>query len=129
MNRFHNITLVAASAALLAIGGTAMAQTVSGNDPYAQGFAAGAAAQRQNNFSAYDNGYLTGEQQQNANTQSYNNGYQAGLAQSNTDKSLAYNNGYQDRAAQDSNANDRAFDNGFRMGADEQARNDADYPD
>src|ERR1700684_551821 len=122
MKRIHRITLVAASAAFLG-SGVALAQTVSGSDPYAQGYAAGAAAQHKNNFNAYDSGYQASEAQQAANAQAYNNGYEAGLTQGKTATKQAYNSGYQDRAVQETDANNRAFDNGFRRGAEEQARN------
>ena len=43
MKKIHAIALVAAGAAALSLGsGAAMAQTVSGGDPYEQGYAAGA---------------------------------------------------------------------------------------
>lgn len=133
MKRIHAIALAAASAALFGIG-TAAAQTVSGGDPYNQGYAAGASAKERNNFSAFDSGYRAGQVDQNsadtqaANAQSYNNGYQAGLAQANRNTQQAYNEGYDSRADQDRSTSARAFDNGFDAGADRQARDDAEFP-
>jgi hypothetical protein len=128
MKKLHTITLIAASAALLSIG-SSMAQTVSGGDAYAQGYAAGAAAQKQNSFSAFDNGVQAGQTQQSATDQAYNNGYQAALAaKGSTDAEQAYNNGYSDRAAEDTDSYNRDFDFGFREGAHDQARDDADAP-
>jgi hypothetical protein len=130
MKKFHTLTLIAASAAFLSIGsGIAMAQTVSGGDAYAQGYAAGAAAQHQNNFNAFDTGVQAGQTQQSTTDQAYNNGYQAALAaKGGNDADQAYNNGYNDRAAEDTDTYNRAFDFGFREGAHDQARDDADLP-
>jgi hypothetical protein len=135
MNRIHKIALAAASAAFLCLGvGGAVAQNVSGGDPYAQGYAAGASAKERNSFSAFDPGYRAGQSDQistdsqAASTQAYNSGYQAGLAQANSATQQAYNEGYQSRATQDRDAAARAFDNGFDAGAYRWARDDADYP-
>jgi len=135
MKKIHTIAVVAASAALLSIGsGIAMAQTVSGGDPYQQGYAAGASAKEQNSFSAFDSGYRAGEATQSnadspaATAQAYSNGFQAGVVQANRDKQEAYNDGYQDRVDWDRSATARAFDDGFAARAYWRARDEADYP-
>ena len=135
MNRIHTIALVTVSAAFLGLGiGTALAQNVSGSDPYQQGYAAGASAKERNSFSAFDSGYRAGAADQNSvdaratGTQAYNSGYQAGLAQADRARDQAYNEGYESRAAEDRSQTARAFDNGFDAGAYRQARDDADYP-
>lgn len=135
MKRIHAIALVAAGAAFLSFGGAAaVAQTVSGGDPYTQGYAAGASAKEQNNFGAFDRGYRAGQAAQTdvdgqvASTQAYNSGYQAGAAQANAAREQAYNEGYQNRAQEDRSTTTHAFDNGFDAGAYRQARDDADYP-
>jgi len=134
MKKFHSIALVTASAAFLSLGsGIALAQTVSGVDPYEQGYAAGASAKERNSFSAFDSGYRAGEtaqsnaERQAASAQAYNNGYQAGVAQANRDRQNAYNEGYQDRSEWDRSVTARAFDDGVKAGAYRQARNDAEY--
>ena len=87
MRKFHAIALVAASAAFFAFGGGAMAQNVSGADPYQQGFAAGASAKERNSFNAFDSGYRAAQADQGAAVNqaagalAYDNGYQAGMAQ------------------------------------------------
>ena len=53
--------LLAAATALGVGSGVAVAQTVSGGNPYEQGFAAGASAKEQNSFNAFDSGYRAGE--------------------------------------------------------------------
>lgn len=140
MKHMHAITLAAASIGLLALGaGVASAQTVSGGDPYQQGYAAGAAAQEKNSLNTYSQAYQDGEQAAKdklASQQAYNNGYQAGLAQSNQanqtaqqDTQMAYNQGAEDQAKLDAERADRAFDNGYDTGASHQAReDDALYP-
>jgi hypothetical protein len=135
MKKFHTIALVTASAAFLSLGsGIALAQTVSGSDPYEQGYAAGASAKERNSFNAFDNGYRAGEtvqsnaETQAASAQAYNNGYQAGIAQASRDKQDAYDDGYQDRSERDRSMTARAFEDGVNAGAYRQARNDAEYP-
>jgi hypothetical protein len=141
MKKIHAIALTAASAAFLSLSsGFAVAQTVSGSDPYEQGYAAGASVKEHNNFNAFDSGYQAGNaaqtnaDRQAANIQAYNsaqafnNGYQAGIAQANRDKQEAYNTGYQDRADSDRSVTARAFDHGVDAGAYRRARDEADYP-
>jgi hypothetical protein len=134
MKKIHAIALVAASAAFFSFGGAAMAQNVSGADPYQQGFAAGASAKEQNSFNAFDSGYRAGQTDQvttgnqAAGTLAYANGYQAGMARANSATQEAYNEGYQARAQQDQGATARAFDDGFDTGAYRRARDEADYP-
>ncbi len=141
MKKIHTIAVVAASAALLSIGsGIAMAQTVSGGDPYQQGYAAGASAKVRNSFNAFDSGYRAGQAtQSNADSQAatvqaynsaeaFNNGYQAGIAQANRDKQEAFNDGYQDRADWDRSVTARAIYDGFDAGAYWRARHEAEYP-
>ena len=112
-----------------------MAQTVSGADPYQQGYAAGASAKERNSFNAFDSGFRAGEairsntDSQAASAEAFNNGFQTGIAQANRDKQEAYNDGYQDRADWDRSVTTaRAYDDGFHAGAYRQARNDAEYP-
>ena len=131
MKKFHLIAL--AAAASLGITGMAMAQTVSGSDPYAQGYAAGAAAQKQNSFDAFQNGIEAGQTQQSVTNQAYNNGYQAGLAaKSGSDSeqaaNQAYTDGYNNGAVDGNRAGYGSFADGFRMGRDEQLRLDQEYP-
>ena len=141
MNRIHAIALTAASAAILSLScGAAMAQTVSGADPYQQGYAAGTSSKAQNSFNTFDRGFRAGQAAQSntdsqaAGVQAYNSaqaydrGFQAGIAQSNRDREQAYNEGYDDRALSDQRMADRAFDNGFDAGAYRQRRGDLDYP-
>lgn len=135
MKKIHAIALVAASAAFCSFSGVAVAQNVSGADPYQQGYAAGASAKERNSFDAFDNGYRAGQATQSsadsqvASAQAYGNGYQVGVAQANGAATReAYNEGYQDRARQDQSMNARAFENGFDAGAYRQARDDAEYP-
>ena len=121
------LSLTLAAVALIGACGIAQAQTVSGGDAYAQGYAAGAAAKEQNNFDAFQNG--ASQTQQAAQAQAFNNGVAIGAAQSQAQSSnsqQAYNNGYQDRVSEE-NTN-HAYDNGFRAGAAAQADADADYP-
>ena len=135
MKTIHAVTLAAASAMFLGLSGQlAMAQTVSGSDPYEQGYAAGASAKEHNNFNTFDRGYQAGKAaQSNADSQAadiqaynsaqaYDRGFQAGIAQANRDREQAYNESYEDRLAA------RAFDNGFDAGAYWRARDEADYP-
>ena len=75
-----------ASAALFSLGcGAAIAQNVSGGDPYTQGYAAGASAKERNSFDAFDNGYRAGQTAQNTiqsqtdSAQAYDQGYEAGI--------------------------------------------------
>ena len=132
MKTIHAIVL--ASAALLAMSGAAMAQTVSDGDAYQQGYAAGAAAQKGNSFDTYSQAYDAGKEAEQgklaADQQAFNDGYLAGMAQADKtaqnqavqqDTQLAYNQGYQDRAQQDQDKADRAFDYGYNA-----ARNDDD---
>jgi hypothetical protein len=135
MKKIRAIAVVSISATFLGLGGgVAMAQTVSGGNPYNQGFAAGASEKEQNSFNAFDSGYRTGEAVQSsadsqvASAQAYNNGYQAGVAQANRAREQTYNEGYEDRAQQDQGVTARAFDNGFDAGAYRQARDEAEYP-
>jgi hypothetical protein len=123
MKRFHAITLTVASAALFSLGcGAAIAQNVSGGDPYAQGFAAGASAKERNSFDAFDNGYRAGQTSQNNiqsqadGAQTYDQGYEAGIARANRDREQAYNEGFEARGQQDQRVVARAFDNGFDAG-------------
>ena len=133
MKKIHAIALVAASAAFFSFSGIAVAQNVSGADPYQQGYAAGATAKERNSFDAFDNGYRAGRAAQSsadsqvASAQAYGNGYQAGTADGVATQE-AYNEGYQARARQDQSMNARAFENGFDAGAYRQARDDAEYP-
>jgi hypothetical protein len=123
-----------AAATFLGLSGIAVAQTVSGADPYQQGFAAGASAKERNSFDAFDNGYQAGKTDQeqraaeNLAAQRYNEGYQAGIAQANRNQTLAYNDGYEAHAQQERLATARAFDDGFDAGARRQARVDDEYP-
>ncbi len=135
MKAIHTVALAAASAAFLGLGGQlATAQSVSGSDPYVQGYAAGASAKEHNNFNTFDSGYRAGKAAQTAadsqaadvqaynSAQAYDRGFQAGIARTNRDREQAYNEGYEDRLAA------RAFDNGFDAGAYQRARDEADYP-
>jgi|SRR5579859_5554048 len=123
MTRFHAITLTLASAALFGLGcGAAMAQNVSGGDPYAQGYAAGASAKERNSFEAFDNGYRAGQTAPSNirspadSAQAYDQGYEAGIARANRDREQAYNEGFEARGRQDQRVIARAFDNGFDAG-------------
>jgi hypothetical protein len=132
MIKLHVLTLAAASAALLTIGsGAAIAQTVSdGSNSYSQGYADGAAAQKQNTLNAFQSGMAASQTDKApaVATQSFNNGYQAGQAQASADMQNAYNNGYHDRAVEQNDSSNHAFDNGFRAGADKQAHLDDAFP-
>jgi hypothetical protein len=141
MKKIHTIAMLAASAALLSIdSGIAMAQTVSGGDPYQQGYASGASAKERNSFNAFDSGYRAGQvTQSNVDSQAatvqaynsaeaFNNGYRAGISQANKNKQEAYNDGYQDRADWDRSVTARAFDDGFDARAYWRARDEAEYP-
>lgn len=135
MKRNHAIALTVASAAILSLGcGVAAAQTVSGNNAYEQGYAAGASAKERNNFNAFDNGYKAGQtaqsdvQSQSANAEGYDRGYQAGIAQANRDRQQAYNEGYEDRRQEDQRMADRAFDDGFDAGVSRRTYNGLDFP-
>lgn len=121
MRKLHAFTLAAASVALLSFG--ANAQTVSGGDTYSQGFAAGAATQQQNSFSAFETGKQLG-QAQAATGQAYQDGYAAGKAQASAETTNAFNSGYHARAVEETDTANKAFDNGFRAGATEQAHID-----
>jgi hypothetical protein len=133
MKKVHAIGLAAVTFLGLS-GGIAVAQTVSGADPYQQGFAAGASAKERNSFDAFSSGYQAGKTTQQdidsqaASAQAFNNGYQAGVAQGNKEQQLAYNEGYQAHAQQEQSTAARAFDNGFEAGAQHQARVDDEYP-
>jgi hypothetical protein len=129
MRKLHAITLAAASAAFLAAGGAAWAQTVSdGPSSYAQGYADGAAAQKQNTLNAFQSGMQASQPDAATTNQAFNSGYQSGAAQANADVQNAYNSGYHDKAVEQNDANNRAFENGFRAGATEQAHLDEDFP-
>jgi hypothetical protein len=137
MKKLHVIGLAAVTFFGLG-GGMAAAQTVSGADPYQQGYAAGASAKERNSFDAFDNGYQAGKQAQRedqsrnqaAAALAFNNGYQAGIDQANSEsqRQLAFNQGYQARAQEDRDITARAFDNGFDAGAERQARVDDEFP-
>jgi len=134
MKRFHAIKLTLASAALFSLGcGAAMAQNVSGGDPYAQGYAAGASAKERNSFNAFDNGYRAGQTVQNNvqsqadSAQAYDQGYEAGIARANRNREQAYNEGFEARGRQDQRVVARAFDNGFDAG-DRRSRDELGYP-
>ncbi len=141
MRSVHAIALAAASAAFVSLSsGFAAAQTVSGSDPYEQGYAAGASAKEHNNFNAFGSGYQAGKSAQiNADSQAadvqaynsaqaYDRGFQAGIAQANRDREQAYNEGYEDRGQEDRSMTARAFDDSFDARAYRQARDEADYP-
>jgi len=140
MKRIHAIA--AASAALLSLGcGAALAQTVSGANPYVQGYAAGATAKEHNSFDAFDKGYRAAQDSQAAqdtmksathSALAYDNGYQAGVAagaaRTSTDQQEAFNQGYTARGMEDRRMADRAFDNGYEAGATQRHYHDLDYP-
>lgn len=135
MNRIHAIALTAASAAILSLGcGAAVAQTVSGRDPYVQGYAAGASAKQENSFDAFDRGYRAGQvaqsdaQSRSASAGAYDKGYQAGVDQANNERQQAYNQGYADRRLEDQRMASRAFDDGFDAGAYRRSRSDLEFP-
>jgi len=134
MKRIHAIAVTAASAALFSLSSSvAMAQTVSGADPYAQGYAAGASEKQQNSFEAFDRGYVAGKaqidaQRGSASAEAYDKGYEAGLARANRDRAQAYNQGYEARGREDRRMAGRAYENGFDAGAYRRARNDLDFP-
>jgi hypothetical protein len=134
MRKLRVMTLAVASAAFLAMGGAAFAQTVSdGNSSYQQGYADGAAAQKQNTLNAFQNGMQAGQTQQPGpatTNQAFSNGYQTGAAQANANANVqdAYNSGYHDKAVEENDSKNSAFDNGFRAGATEQSRLDDDFP-
>ena len=134
MKRVHVIALTAASAAILSFGSVAMAQNVSGGDPYAQGYAAGASAKERNTLNAFDSGYNAGQaaqgnvQSRSAGAEAYENGYQAGLAQANRQRDLAYTEGYQARRRQERDRADRAFEDGFDAGAYRRSRDELEFP-
>lgn len=126
MNKFHTIAL--AALAVTGLSGAAIAQTVSGGDAYAQGFAAGAASQRQNSFDTFQTGVDAGKAQTGAGVQSFANGVAVGQAQAGADAQAAYNSGYHARAVEENDTANKAFDNGFRAGANEQAHLDDEFP-
>ena len=141
MNKFQTIAVSAASAAILSLSsGVAVAQVVSGQDPYQQGYAAGASEKELNSFNTFDNGFRAGQASQSKSdsqaatvqaynsAQAYDRGLQEGIARANNDRDQAYNQGYEERARQDERTTDRAFDNGFDAGAYQQSRDDAEYP-
>ncbi|HEX4635119.1 MAG TPA: hypothetical protein VH189_02985 [Rhizomicrobium sp.] len=137
MKRIHAIALTAASAAFIGLTGPALAQNVTGADPYVQGYAAGATAKERNSFEAFDNGYRAAQTQNNMQSATnsalaYDNGYQAGVAagaaQANNDQRQAYNEGYETRGQQDQRMADRAFDNGFDAGAYHRSHRELDFP-
>jgi hypothetical protein len=138
MRRIHVTLLTAASAAFISLGcGAALAQNVSGADPYQQGYAAGATEKQTNNFSTFDNGFRAGQAAQSnsdsgtADIQAYNSaeaydrGFQEGIARANRDNAQAFNQGYVARGLQDRRTSDRAFDEGFDAGV---TRHDDDFP-
>lgn len=135
MKRFHAIALTLASTALFSLSsGAAIAQNVSGGDPYAQGYAAGASAKERNSFDAFDKGYRAGHQtaqngvrNQADSAQAYDQGYEAGIARANRDREQAYNEGFEARGRQDQRVVARAFDNGFDAG-DRRSRDELGYP-
>jgi len=117
MRKIHALALSAASAAILSIGcGVAVAQTVSGADPYTQGYAAGASAKERNTLNAFDSGYKAGQQAQSSvqsdSVRAFDQGYAAGVAQADKNRQEAYNQGY----GEDRRVAERAFDNGFDAG-------------
>jgi len=131
MKRIHAIALGTALFGLSC--GVAWAQTVSGGNPYEQGYAAGVAAKQQNSFEAFDNGYQAGKVQSDAQTRTtstdaYAQGYQAGLARANRDREQAFNEGYETRGEQDRRVAARAYDNGFDAGAYLRSRDDLEFP-
>ena len=143
MKRIHAIA--AAGAALLTLGcGAALAQTVSGADPYVQGYAAGATAKEHNSFDAFDKGYQAGQTAQDSQTAqdnmrsatnsalAYDKGYQAGVAagatRTGTDQQEAFNQGYTARGMEDRRMAGRAFDNGYEAGATQHHYHELDYP-
>ena len=135
MKRIRTIALTATGAAILSLScGVAAAQTVSGGNPYQQGYAAGASAKERNTLNAFDSGYNAGQaaqsnvQTQSASAEAYNKGYEAGLAQANRQRDLAYNEGYQARLRQDRDVANRAFEDGFDAGAYRRSRTDLDFP-
>ena len=122
MRKLHAIAL-GAVAIFGVSSAAALAQTVSGADPYVQGYAAGASSKERNSFDAFDSGYRAGQSQTDMQSatnsaQAFNNGYQAGVtAQANRDQQQAYNEGYAARGAADREMAARAFDNGYEAGA------------
>jgi ribosome modulation factor len=118
----------------LGFGNVAMAQNVSGGDPYQQGYAAGASAKERNTLNAFDSGYHAGQTapstvgSPSASAEAYDKGYAAGLAQANRQRDLAYNEGYQARLRQDRDMADRAFEDGFDAGAYRRSRTDLEFP-
>jgi hypothetical protein len=134
MNRIHAIALIAAGAATFGLsGGVATAQTVSGADPYSQGYAAGASAKQENNFDTFERGYSAGKTQadvQHGSTSAdaYSQGYAAGMARADRDQQQAYNQGYAARGWEDRRMADRAYDNGFDAGADRRSRDELEFP-
>jgi len=121
MRKIHALALSAASAAILSIGcGVAVAQTVSGADPYTQGYAAGASAKERNTLNAFDSGYKAGHQAQSSvqsdSVRAFDQGYAAGVAQADKNRQEAYNQGYDARSREDRRVAERAFDNGFDAG-------------
>jgi hypothetical protein len=134
MKKIHALALALASATILSLSGTAMAQNVAGGDPYNQGYAAGASAKERNTLNAFDSGYQAGQVAQNtlqsqaASVDAYDKGYAAGIAQANRNQQQAFNQGYEARGVEDRRVADRAFDNGFDAGAYRQAHRDLDFP-
>jgi hypothetical protein len=135
MKWIHTIALTAVSTAFVSLScGVAVAQTVSGNNAYEQGYAAGASAKERNTFNAFDNGYKAGRaaqsdvQSPSALTEGYDRGYQAGIAQANRDQQQAYNEGYEDRRQEDLRMAGRAFDAGFDAGASRRTHNGLEFP-
>ena len=127
MRKLHAIALGVA-ALFAASSSAALAQTVSGADPYVQGYAAGASSKERNSFDAFDSGYRAAQSQTDMQSatnsaQAFNNGYQAGVRASNLaneanrDQQQAYNEGYAARGAADREMAARAFDNGYDAGA------------
>jgi hypothetical protein len=134
MKRIHAIALTAAGAAAFCLSpGIAVAQTVSGGNPYSQGYAAGASAKQENSFDTFEKGYKAGQtqsdlQSRSTGTEAYDQGYEAGIARANRERQQAYNQGYEARGWQDRRMAGRAYDNGFDAGAYRGSRDDLEFP-
>jgi hypothetical protein len=131
MNRIHAIALTGAAIFSLSCG-VAGAQTVSGANPYSQGYAAGASAKQENSFDTFERGYKAGQIQSDAQSQSsadaYSQGYEAGLARANRDQQQAFHQGYEARGMEDRRMADRAYDHGYDAGAYQRSRDGLDFP-
>ena len=122
MKKNRAIALTAASAAILSLSfGVSMAQTVSGGDPYTQGYAAGASAKERNTLNAFDSGYKAGQQVQSSlqtdSLHGFDQGYAAGVAQADKNRQEAYNQGYEARSREEQRVAEQAFENGFDAGS------------